>query len=173
MADEDDGFTRITLRLPTALHVRLNEASAKKRSMNAEIIARLEDSFARAEQDAAAMKNIELSRLIDTYNVEAKNFERMQQDIVRMGEHLRIMERSLREAGVTFREEPPSPGREAGEVSAEDAIRNFVERRLGERSKAAKPRKWSSQEIVEFARQLVAEQDGERRQEPDASKKAG
>jgi hypothetical protein len=48
MAEEDD-FVRITLRLPAALHASLNEAAAKKRSMNAEIIARLERSL--REQD--------------------------------------------------------------------------------------------------------------------------
>lgn len=42
---EDDGFVRITLRIPSDLHGRLNEAAAKKRSMNAEIIHRLEASF--------------------------------------------------------------------------------------------------------------------------------
>lgn len=44
MAEEDD-FVRITLRLPAALHAKLTEATERKRSMNAEIIARLEASF--------------------------------------------------------------------------------------------------------------------------------
>ena len=58
------------------------------------------------------------------------------------------------------------------------ALRKFLTDRSlrtseGRPDQQVEPRKWSSQEIVEFARQLVAEQDGERRQEPDASKKAG
>lgn len=44
MADEDD-FVRITLRIPRALHELLNDSAAKKRSMNAEIIDRLEATF--------------------------------------------------------------------------------------------------------------------------------
>ena len=42
---EEEDFVRITLRIPKALHSDLMESAAKKRSMNAEIIARLEDSF--------------------------------------------------------------------------------------------------------------------------------
>lgn len=44
MAAGDD-FVRITLRIPAGLHAALNESAAKKRSMNAEIIDRLERSF--------------------------------------------------------------------------------------------------------------------------------
>lgn len=176
MADDEypsDAADRFQVRMPHGMRERLKaEAEANKRSMNAEIVARLEDSFTRAEQDAAALKSIEISRLVDTYNYEAKNFERMQQDIVRMGEHLRIMEQSLREAGVTFREEPPPPRQGGEEVSAEDAIREFVEHRARERSQAARPRKWSTKEIIEFARQLVAADNGEQLQGPDTSKKA-
>lgn len=43
--EEDDGFTRITLRIPKELHAKLVDAAAKKRSTNAEIIARLEATF--------------------------------------------------------------------------------------------------------------------------------
>ncbi|WP_164145878.1 Arc family DNA-binding protein [Stenotrophomonas maltophilia] len=42
----EDGYTRITLRLPDALHARLTqEAASTSKSMNAEIVARLEKSF--------------------------------------------------------------------------------------------------------------------------------
>lgn len=45
MAKQDD-YARITLRIPAALHERINDACEKaKRSMNAEIIERLEKSF--------------------------------------------------------------------------------------------------------------------------------
>ena len=42
----EDGYTRITLRIPDALHARLTqEAANTSKSMNAEIVARLEKSF--------------------------------------------------------------------------------------------------------------------------------
>ncbi|MBP0492162.1 Arc family DNA-binding protein [Pararoseomonas indoligenes] len=42
----DDGYTRITLRIPMSLHQRLTQAAAdRSHSMNAEIITRLESSF--------------------------------------------------------------------------------------------------------------------------------
>lgn len=42
----DDGYTRITLRIPDGLHAKLSaEAARTSKSMNAEIIARLEASF--------------------------------------------------------------------------------------------------------------------------------
>lgn len=42
----EDSYTRITLRLPDALHARLTqEAASTSKSMNAEIVARLEKSF--------------------------------------------------------------------------------------------------------------------------------
>lgn len=45
MAKQDD-YARITLRMPAALHARINDAREKaNRSMNAEIIERLERSF--------------------------------------------------------------------------------------------------------------------------------
>lgn len=42
----DDGYTRITLRIPDGLHAKLTgEAARTSKSMNAEIVARLEGSF--------------------------------------------------------------------------------------------------------------------------------
>lgn len=44
---EDDNYTRITLRIPKTLHAALNEsAHATSKSMNAEIVARLHQTFA-------------------------------------------------------------------------------------------------------------------------------
>lgn len=43
---DDDRYTRITLRLPTELHAKLQKASEQSsHSMNAEIIARIERAF--------------------------------------------------------------------------------------------------------------------------------
>lgn len=43
---ENDGYTRITLRIPDALHAQLaSEAARTSKSMNAEIISRLANSF--------------------------------------------------------------------------------------------------------------------------------
>ncbi|QGW22914.1 Arc family DNA-binding protein [Stutzerimonas degradans] len=45
--DTDDRYTRITLRIPKDLHSKLSDAADEtSKSMNAEIISRLEDSFA-------------------------------------------------------------------------------------------------------------------------------
>ncbi|MFS8375048.1 toxin-antitoxin system HicB family antitoxin [Xanthomonas campestris] len=42
----EDGYTRITLRIPDALHAKLTaEAARTSKSMNAEIVHRLEESF--------------------------------------------------------------------------------------------------------------------------------
>lgn len=50
---EEDRYTRITLRIPKDLHVRLQEqADATSKSTNAEIVARLEGSFTPADKDA-------------------------------------------------------------------------------------------------------------------------
>lgn len=46
--DKDDRYTRITLRIPKDLHSKLSDAADEtSKSMNAEIIARLEDSVLR------------------------------------------------------------------------------------------------------------------------------
>lgn len=43
---EEDRYTRITLRIPRELHEKLqNKADLTSKSMNAEIVARLEKSF--------------------------------------------------------------------------------------------------------------------------------
>lgn len=55
--DDDDRYTQITLRIPKALHAKLRETSgARSRSMNAEIIARLELSFESLEERVAALE---------------------------------------------------------------------------------------------------------------------
>lgn len=42
----DDGYTRITLRIPNELHAKLTKVAARtSKSMNAEIVGRLENSF--------------------------------------------------------------------------------------------------------------------------------
>ncbi|PZQ13661.1 MAG: hypothetical protein DI565_14060 [Ancylobacter novellus] len=67
--NEEDDFVRITLRLPRALQSRLAEVAAKKRSMNAEIIERLEKSFsdrnglAWLNDDRASLTSRELSEI--------------------------------------------------------------------------------------------------------------
>ncbi|MGE8690908.1 MAG: Arc family DNA-binding protein [Achromobacter sp.] len=55
---EDDRYTRITLRIPRDLHARLEaEAAATSKSMNAEIIGRVEDSF-QPRDDGAELKPV-------------------------------------------------------------------------------------------------------------------
>lgn len=61
--EEEDRYTRITLRIPKALHARLDsEAERTSKSLNAEIIARLQASFERVrapvtEMEVAAYKS--------------------------------------------------------------------------------------------------------------------
>lgn len=51
--DKDDRYTRITLRIPKDLHSKLSDAADEtSKSMNAEIIARLESTFSIANGDA-------------------------------------------------------------------------------------------------------------------------
>ncbi|MCC4621769.1 type II toxin-antitoxin system HicB family antitoxin [Xanthomonas cassavae CFBP 4642] len=53
----EDGYTRITLRIPDGLHAKLTgEAARTSKSMNAEIVQRLESSF-EAEPKNAQMSN--------------------------------------------------------------------------------------------------------------------
>lgn len=50
-----DGYTRITLRIPETLHARLTSEAAKtSKSMNAEIIGRLEESFSEERRVSSA-----------------------------------------------------------------------------------------------------------------------
>lgn len=57
MDDEEDRFTQITLRIPKLLHKQLKVASVhRSRSMNAEIIRRLEISFQSVEDRLAALE---------------------------------------------------------------------------------------------------------------------
>lgn len=102
----DDGYTRITLRIPDGLHSKLTaEAARTSKSMNAEIVARLESSFQNGidggfhrdflndivfqgfeEEEDAALRKIDKSsvkglvewlELIDTYNEKRERLEAM------------------------------------------------------------------------------------------------
>lgn len=55
----DDGYTRITLRIPDSLHARLTEEAGRtSKSMNAEIIGRLEESFGPKSIDDITIKDV-------------------------------------------------------------------------------------------------------------------
>lgn len=66
---EEDNLTRITFRMPRELHAKVAEAAqASNRSMNAEIVARLERSLVTPDEDQAASYRTLLSditRLLD------------------------------------------------------------------------------------------------------------
>jgi hypothetical protein len=83
---EEDRYTRITLRIPKELHARLDaEADATSKSLNAEIVGRLEESFRTVRQEirreieaeVAAMQNrIELlSMRFDLARSRSDNLE--------------------------------------------------------------------------------------------------
>lgn len=68
----DDGYTRITLRLPDALHAKLTEeASRTSKSMNAEIVGRLEASFDQTESysksQAEEIVMVAVNYAVDTF----------------------------------------------------------------------------------------------------------
>jgi Arc-like DNA binding domain len=51
MADDDDRYQRVNLRIPRDLHQRVMASAAEKyRSMNADIVARLEQTFSPARE---------------------------------------------------------------------------------------------------------------------------
>lgn len=74
---DDDRYTRITLRIPKELHARLQEmADASSKSMNAEIVARLEASFAPAQakpdtdqSELLSVRNAQLSIVLTGLNL--------------------------------------------------------------------------------------------------------
>lgn len=64
---DTDGYTRITLRIPDALHAQLaSEAARTSKSMNAEIISRLEASFAPSPQGGSVLAEMLIYRLAIT-----------------------------------------------------------------------------------------------------------
>lgn len=64
--DKDDRYTRITLRLPRTLHSKLaEEAERTSKSLNAEIVGRLEGSFTEAGLSPDSLD--EAARLLDNY----------------------------------------------------------------------------------------------------------
>lgn len=57
----DDGYTRITLRIPNELDELLNESSRMtSRSKNADIVARLQQSFSQPAADVAADRMMQM-----------------------------------------------------------------------------------------------------------------
>lgn len=56
-SDNDDRYQRVNLRIPKDLHIKLMAAAGRRsRSMNAEIVARLEVSFESVEDRLAALE---------------------------------------------------------------------------------------------------------------------
>lgn len=75
---EDDNNTRITLRLPKSLHSKLQDAAdATSKSMNAEIIARLESSFAGGDPSALITAIAHLNVAIRRSELELQQSELM------------------------------------------------------------------------------------------------
>lgn len=147
------GSDQFQLRLPDGMRDKLKEAADQAgRSMNAEIVARLDRSL---EEDGQLPK----AEMDMFYGMAAAVAE---QTVTHM---LHVWLNAAEEEG----------GKNHDPVRA---LRKFLadrSKRTAERQsdQPVEPRKWSSQEIVEFARQLVAEQDEEQRRQPGAPKKAG
>lgn len=155
MADEFPSrlLEKVVLRLPDGMRDRLKAAAeANKRSMNAEIVARLDRSLDEDRQ----LPKVEMDMFYGMASAVAE------QTVTHM---LHVWLNAAEEEGGTNHD----PVRALRKFLTDRSLRTSK----GRPDQPVEPRKWSSQEIVEFARQLVAEQDGERRQKPDASKKAG
>ncbi|BAK75413.1 putative phage repressor, Arc family [Pseudogulbenkiania sp. NH8B] len=72
---EDDRYIRITLRIPKELHAHLTEsAETTSKSMNAEIVARLEESF-RSGTDHQFETIIKLMSRIERLNLQLDALE--------------------------------------------------------------------------------------------------
>ena len=57
--EEEDRYTRITLRIPKDVHARLQQSADKtSKSMNAEIVARLDTSFTATETSSEILSLI-------------------------------------------------------------------------------------------------------------------
>ena len=73
---DDDNYTRITFRMPKPLHAKLQEsATATSKSMNAEIIARLESSFDGGDQTAFVKTVARLNHLLSRSEFETHEAE--------------------------------------------------------------------------------------------------
>lgn len=84
--DNDDRYIRITLRMPKDLHEKLTAAAdATSKSMNAEIIARLQESFSGTSyaQPLAVRKVSEA--LKGAPNSKAQRVQRLQREVIHVG----------------------------------------------------------------------------------------
>lgn len=77
MATQDD-YTRITLRLPKDLHQKLaDSADASSKSMNAEIIARLVESYADEERGVSGSTPLQTVTIASLEEIEKRMQKRM------------------------------------------------------------------------------------------------
>lgn len=83
--ENDDDVVRITLRMPRDLHTRLVEMG-KRPSLNAEIVARLEDSF----PDPEIMARLRYENLLNERESVRRSLDSFQ-------DRLRMIERQLEE----------------------------------------------------------------------------
>lgn len=78
MATQDD-YIRTALRVPPELHAQIHaSAKANNRTFNAEIVARLEESFG----DTAGVDNALLHMLAEQQTATIKALEKLTQDLV-------------------------------------------------------------------------------------------
>lgn len=83
--DEEDRYTRITLRIPKDMHARLDEAAdATSKSLNAEIIGRLQVSFDGLGADSELRQELAHTReVLDTYRKMMKVSEGTEEMLAR------------------------------------------------------------------------------------------
>lgn len=82
---DDDRYTRITLRIPKDLHARLDEeADRTSKSLNAEIIARLQQSFEPKQDSVTALMLAKLQRDQMEAEMEAWRWRMLANDVARV-----------------------------------------------------------------------------------------
>jgi phosphoglycerate-specific signal transduction histidine kinase len=78
----EDDIQKTALRLPRDLHRKVHEAAASSgRSMNAEIVARLQESFSVTEQDAPSSRRLQTITAATFDELMAKMQQRFQEQL--------------------------------------------------------------------------------------------
>lgn len=107
---ENDRYTRITLRIPADLYKQLaEEADASSKSTNAEIVARLEASFAGGSSEEMELLKEKLEHrdqlisILNDHIAQARAFSKSQESIIAMlGAQIRMLAEGYPDNGNTL-----------------------------------------------------------------------
>jgi hypothetical protein len=124
--EEDDRYTRITLRIPKDLHARLDaEADRTSKSLNAEIVSRLESTF--------ETSSIELRRMIEAEMAEATHRgEKVNLRVETLKAQLALLNAQLRLKAVEAEHLASAAKTDADFAGVQEIIKNDFERLIAE-----------------------------------------